>query len=251
MAGLIEWDDDFFLISRMFEVCTSNDAGIFIFAGENKSFLSSSWTAYFIGEIADFQTLPYHSQWAAAQAKGATHVHTLVMGENKRKNLVEKLIKKYKPAINLKPVTQQVIQSISTETIMPNDTEMTGQLSETKSKLELLYQYEKHYLGLIKEYKEEIKFANTLQEDLRRERSQFFTQTLKDVIQTMKTAEVDKTVSAQWIQELVANYTKSIDLSSDLAKTHVIEIINTLSTEAKQEVAHAKLNNIGTQADVK
>jgi hypothetical protein len=42
MAGLIEWDDDFFLISRMFEVCTSNDAGIFIFAGENKSFLSSS-----------------------------------------------------------------------------------------------------------------------------------------------------------------------------------------------------------------
>jgi hypothetical protein len=173
------------------------------------------------------------------------------MGENKRKNLVEKLIKKYKPAINLKPVTQQVIQSISTETIMPNDTEMTGQLSETKSKLELLYQYEKHYLGLIKEYKEEIKFANTLQEDLRRERSQFFTQTLKDVIQTMKTAEVDKTVSAQWIQELVANYTKSIDLSSDLAKTHVIEIINTLSTEAKQEVAHAKLNNIGTQADVK
>jgi hypothetical protein len=67
----------------------------------------------------------------------------------------------------------------------------------------------------------------------------------------MKTAEVDKTVSAQWIQELVANYTKSIDLSSDLAKTHVIEIINTLSTEAKQEVAHAKLNNIGTQADVK
>ena len=250
MAEVVKWDYCSFQVFRMLDACQSNNAGIFIFAGnKNQSFMSSSssWTAYFIGEISDFQILPTHSQWAAAQAKGATHVHTLVMGQDGRKILVEKLIKKYKPAINL----EQVIQSIPTETIMPNDTEMTGQLSETKSKLELLYQYEKHYLGLIKEYKEEIKFANTLQEDLRRERSQFFTQTLKDVIQTMKTAEVDKTVSAQWIQELVANYTKSIDLSSDLAKTHVIEIINTLSTEAKQEVAHAKLNSIGTQADVK
>ena len=49
-------------------------------------------------------------------------------------------------------------------------------------KLELLYEYEKHYLELIKGYKEEIKFASALQEDLRRERSQFFTQTLKEVI---------------------------------------------------------------------
>ncbi len=137
------------------------------------------------------------------------------------------------------------------EEIMPNDTEITEQLSETKAKLELLYQYEKHYLELIKEYKEEIKFANSLQEDLRRERSQFFTQTLKDVIQTMKTAEVDKAVSAQWIQELVASYTKSIDLSGDLAKTHVIEILSLLTSDTKREAAEAQLDSIGKKTDVK
>ncbi len=137
------------------------------------------------------------------------------------------------------------------EEIMPNDTEITEQLSETKAKLELLYQYEKHYLELIKEYKEEIKFANSLQEDLRRERSQFFTQTLKDVIQTMKTAEVDKAVSAQWIQELVASYTKSIDLSADLAKTHVIEILSLLTSDTKREAAVAQLDSIGKKTDVK
>jgi hypothetical protein len=134
---------------------------------------------------------------------------------------------------------------------MPNDTEITGQLGETKAKLELLYQYEKHYLELIKEYKEEIKFANSLQEDLRRERSQFFTQTLKEVIQTMKTAEVDKTVSAQWIQELVASYTKSIDLSGDLAKTHVIEILSLLTSDTKREAAEAQLDSISTKTDAK
>lgn len=137
------------------------------------------------------------------------------------------------------------------EEIMSNDTEITGQLSETKYKLELLYQYEKHYLELIKEYKEEIKFANTLQEDLRRERSQFFTQTLKEVIQTMKTAEVDKTVSAQWIQELVASYTKSIDLSGDLAKTHVIEILSLLTSDTKREASEAQLDSISKKTDDK
>ena len=146
---------------------------------------------------------------------------------------------------------EQISSSIPIEATMSNGNEISEQLTETHAKLELLYQYEKHYLGLIKEYKEEIKFANTLQEDLRRERSQFFTQTLKDVIQTMSLAEVDKTISAQWVQELVASYTKSIDLSSDLAKTHVIEIISSITAETKREVKEAKLDSISTKADVK
>ncbi len=118
-------------------------------------------------------------------------------------------------------------------------------LLETKSKLDLLYQYEKHYLELIKEYKEEIKFAASLQEDLRRERSQFFTQTLREVVQTLQVQEIDKKVASQWIEDLVASYTKSIDLSSDLAKTHVVQVLGIFKEEAKQEVSKAKLDEIG------
>ena len=121
-------------------------------------------------------------------------------------------------------------------------------LLETKAKLELLYQYEKHYLELIKEYKEEIKFAASLQEDLRRERSQFFTQTLREVVQTLQVQEIDKKVASQWIEELVASYTKSIDLSSDLAKTHVVQVLGIFKEEAKQEVSKAKLDNLGANS---
>lgn len=134
---------------------------------------------------------------------------------------------------------------------MTNNSDEQLHLTETEVKLNLLYQYEKHYLELIKSYKEEIKFANALQEDLRRERSQFFTQTLKDVILTMKSAEVAKDVSAKWIQDLVESYAKSIDLSSDLAKTHVIEILSVLTSEAKREAAEAKLDAISTTSDFK
>jgi hypothetical protein len=121
-------------------------------------------------------------------------------------------------------------------------------LLETKSKLELLYQYEKHYLELIKEYKEEIKFATALQEDLRRERSQFFTHTLREVAQTLHSQEIDKKVSALWIEELVASYTKSLDLSSDLAKTHVIQVLGIFREEAKKEVSTAELDKISNKS---
>lgn len=67
----------------------------------------------------------------------------------------------------------------------------------------------------------------------------------------MKGAEIDKDVSAKWIQDLVESYTKSIDLSSDLAKTHVIEILSILTSETKREAAEAKLDDIGPKSDAK
>jgi hypothetical protein len=58
----------------------------------------------------------------------------------------------------------------------------------------------------------------------------------------MKSAEIDKGVSGQWIQELVVSYTKSIDLSGDLAKTHAVEILSMLTSETKRQVSDAKLD---------
>ena len=240
-----------FEVLEIKEACQNGDAGVFIFAGYKKIF-SMYWKAYFIGETNNFKKLNGHHLWNKAQKMGAISVHILVMMDGvdgqQRKLVVEQLIKSYDPIINQ---SEQLTQPDQKEETMSNDTEITGQLNETKAKLELLYQYEKHYLELIKEYKEEIKFANSLQEDLRRERSQFFTQTLKDVIQTMQTAEVDKTVSAQWIQELVASYTKSIDLSGDLAKTHVIEILSLLTSDTKREASEAQLDSISKKTNAK
>ncbi len=113
-------------------------------------------------------------------------------------------------------------------------------LESMKNKLQILFEYEEHYLKLIKEYKEEIKFCSTMQEDLRRERSQFFTQILKEVSDTLKKAEVESSVASQWVQDLVDSYTKSIDISSDLAKTHVVDVIGKIRNRAKKEIMPVK-----------
>ena len=67
----------------------------------------------------------------------------------------------------------------------------------------------------------------------------------------MNVAQVDNAVSAQWIQELVGSYTKSLGLSGDLEKTHGKEILSILTGESKREASSAQLDNISKKADVK
>lgn len=102
-----------------------------------------------------------------------------------------------------------------------------------KTKLEVLYNFEKNYLELVKEYKEEIKFASSLQEDLRKERSKFFSETLKEVSHTLHESQVDGDVASKWLKELVDSYTKSLDLSSSLIEEHTLDTIGKIRSEAK------------------
>lgn len=116
-------------------------------------------------------------------------------------------------------------------------------LATLKEKLEVLYEYEKNYLELLKGYKEEIKFAANIQEDLRKERTKFFSEALKDVSETLKESQVDSKVASIWIKELVASYTKSLDLSSGLIEEHTLDMIGEIRQEAKKEAKSIKTVN--------
>ncbi|EGU33811.1 histidin kinase-like protein [Vibrio sp. N418] len=102
-----------------------------------------------------------------------------------------------------------------------------------KTKLEVLYNFEKNYLELVKDYKDEIKFASTLQEDLRKERAKFFSETIKEVSHTLSDSQVHEDVASKWLKELVDSYTKSLDLSSSLIEEHTLDTIGKIRSEAK------------------
>jgi hypothetical protein len=118
------------------------------------------------------------------------------------------------------------------KTIILNFDEHTA-TSKLKERLQILFEYEKNYLSLIKEYKEEIKFVGTLQEDLRKERAKFFSETLKEVSGSLKDAQVSNEVASIWIQELVNSYTKSLDVSSGLIEEHTFDTIGEIREFAK------------------
>lgn len=111
--------------------------------------------------------------------------------------------------------------------------------SKLKERLSILFEYEKNYLSLLKEYKEEIKFVGTMQEDLRKERAKFFSDTLREVSTAMKESQVPSEVASKWIVELVNSYTKSLDVSSGLVEEHTFDTIGDIRNQAKESVIAA------------
>lgn len=103
-------------------------------------------------------------------------------------------------------------------------------------KLAILYNHEKHFLDILKEYKEEIKFASNLQAEIRKEESSFFSSTLKEVCNSLKETQVDPKYQVQWIFDLVSSYTSSLRLSSKLAEEHVINLIGEIQKEAAETI---------------
>lgn len=75
----------------------------------------------------------------------------------------------------------------------------------------LLIDYNKHYYSLRKEYKEELKFKNSHEEDLRKEYAKFFGENLKEVAETLNATKIDNKTRIEWIKSLVSSYTGSID----------------------------------------
>lgn len=107
-------------------------------------------------------------------------------------------------------------------------------LTSMKNKLELLFEYEKHYLSLIKEYKEEIKFASSLQEDLRKERANFFSATLREVYATLQATKVGPEMESLWLGKLVSSYTESLDLSAELVRENTLSRVSELKENSKE-----------------
>lgn len=101
-------------------------------------------------------------------------------------------------------------------------------------KLSILYNYEKHFLDILKEYKEEIKFASTLQAEIRKEEASFFSSTLKEVCNSLKETQVDPKYQAQWIFDLVNSYTSSLRMSSKLADEQVTNLLGEIQKETTE-----------------
>lgn len=123
-------------------------------------------------------------------------------------------------------------------TIMLNVTEFNT-TSHLQRRLDVLYQHEKNYLNLIKEFKEEIKFIGSMQEDLRKERARFFADTLREVTEALNEAKVSEEVARQWLQELVGTYTRSLDLTAGLIEEHSADALGQIREHAQGIVNRA------------
>ena len=99
-----------------------------------------------------------------------------------------------------------------------------------------MYEHEKHLLDLLKDYKEEIKFAISLQTELRKEQANFFSSTLKEVCNSLKDEQISKECAKKWIEDLVASYTSSLKLSYQLTDENIMTAIGNIKEEINNTI---------------
>lgn len=146
---------------------------------------------------------------------------------------MQELTKIIQEAVSNSGVDQQLSKDIVQK--ITKELQESVTLNSLKAKLSVLFEYEKNYLQLVKEFKEEIKFASGIQEDLRKERAKFFSETLKEVSSTLMESQVEDEVASQWLKELVNSYTKSLDLSGGLIEEHTLDMIGKIREKAKEQ----------------
>lgn len=120
-------------------------------------------------------------------------------------------------------------------------------LENLKQRLAVFHEFEKNYLELVRDFKEEIKFAANLQEEIRKERAKFFSDTLAEVSETLSSAQVEESTAQTWLRDLVDSYTKSLNLSENLVEEKALETITQIR-EASRKTLDVEKENGGGKA---
>ena len=99
-VGDCTWDDHQFSIYTP-ETNWASAAGVYIFARENEQ-RKGRWLALYAGQTISFaDRLKDHERWSEAKRGGATHIHALVVEQQRQRTALEnRLIKMYNPPLN-------------------------------------------------------------------------------------------------------------------------------------------------------
>ena len=113
-----------------------------------------------------------------------------------------------------------------------------GGMKKTSSpELQNLYDYEKHYMELVKRYRAEIEFINQLHDEHTQEVKNFYKNDLPEIQKKLSAEPIDDDIRAEWLKNLEKHISKSFDMSE-----HFIWTLTTKKVEEFNRAIREKIN---------
>ena len=113
-----------------------------------------------------------------------------------------------------------------------------GGMKKTSSpELQNLYDYEKHYMELVKRYRTEIEFINQLHDEHTQEVKNFYKNDLPEIQKKLSAEPIDDDIRAEWLKNLEKHISKSFDMSE-----HFIWTLTTKKVEEFNRAIREKIN---------
>ena len=93
--------------------------------------------------------------------------------------------------------------------------------------IQILYDYEKHYMELVRKYNSEITMIANMLSDFRSEQKQFYKEILPQVIDKLNQDEgIDNKMKEIWLKQFTENMNRSFFLTETLINNYTIKKID-------------------------
>ena len=93
--------------------------------------------------------------------------------------------------------------------------------------IQILYDYEKHYMELVRKYNSEITMIANMLSDFRSEQKQFYKEILPPVIDNLNQDEgIDNKMKEIWLKQFTENMDRSFFLTETLINNYTIKKID-------------------------
>lgn len=103
--------------------------------------------------------------------------------------------------------------------------------------IQVLYDYEKHYMELVRKYSSEITMIADMLEKLRKEQVQFYNETLPQITAKLNNEEaIDDEMKKVWLNRLTTNVNRSFGLSETLINDFVTKSIDEFKAAVNEKL---------------
>jgi sll1239 protein len=110
-------------------------------------------------------------------------------------------------------------------------------LSKKDKSVQVLYDYEKHYMDLVRKYSSEIEFVSKQLMEFRKEQKEFYDIVLPKIIDKLNGEKaIDDDTRKVWMKRFVDNMDKSFSLSETLINDYVVKTIDEFKNEVKEKL---------------
>lgn len=103
--------------------------------------------------------------------------------------------------------------------------------------IQILFEYEKHYLEMLKKYGNEIKFIQDMLSSFRKEQEDFYSTILPNIIEKLRQDDgIDVEMKNIWLSRLTANIERSFNLSENLINDYAIKNLDEFKAEVDEKI---------------
>ena len=110
-------------------------------------------------------------------------------------------------------------------------------VSKKDKSIQVLYDYEKHYMDLVRKYSSEIEFVSKQLMEFRKEQKEFYDIVLPKIIAKLNGEKaIDDDTRKVWMKRFVDNMDKCFSLSETLINDYVVKTIDEFKNEVKEKL---------------